>query len=73
MTLFIPLAAAVLASRTECLEPRRFTIPWRCWVLMKWLKASLKLVGSVSTLDDAEVNLSTMMSSEADVDGLQLL
>ena len=40
---------------------------------MKCLQASLKLVGSVSTLDDAEVNLSTMMSSEADVDGLQLL
>ena len=34
---------------------------------MKWLKASLKLVGSVTTFDGAEITLS-LMPSEVDVD-----
>ena len=36
---------------------------------MKWLKSSLKLVGSVTTFDSADINLS-LMPSEADVDEL---
>ena len=30
------------------------------WLLIKWLKASLKLVGSVTTFGGAEMNLSLM-------------
>ena len=74
MTLFIPLAAAVPASRTECLKPtcRPFTMPWICWLLMKWLKSSPKLVSSMTTCDGAEMNLS-LMPSEADVGELVVL
>ena len=69
MTLFIPLVAAVPASHTECLKPRRFTMPWICWLLMKLLKSSLKLVGLVTAFDGAEMNVS-LMPSEVDVDEL---
>ena len=39
---------------------------------MKCLQASLKLVGSVTTSDDAEMNLS-LMASEAEVDELAVV
>ena len=67
MILFITLAAAIRASRTECLQPRRFPKSWRCWLLIKWLKASLRLVGSGTTFDGAEMNLS-LVPLDADID-----
>ena len=45
---------------------------WRWLLLMKCLQASLKLVGSVTTSDDAEMNLS-LMASEAEVDELAVV
>ena len=47
-------------------------MPWRRWLLVKWLKASLKPVGSVITFDGAEMNWS-LMPSEADVGELVVL
>ena len=48
------------------------TMPWTRWLLMKWLEVPLKLVGSVLTLDGAEIN-ALQMRSEADVDELEIV
>ena len=67
--MFISLAAAIPGSRTERLKPRRFAMPSKRWLFMKWLEAPLTLTGSMMKVDGAGMNESPM-AFEADVDEL---
>ena len=69
MTLFIPLAVAVPARRTECLKLKRFTMPWRWWLFVEMVEGVTEVGGLGDDVVGAEMNESPM-SLEADVDEL---
>ena len=72
MIMLISLVAAVPGTRTECLKPRWTTLPWRLWLLMKWLETRPKLMGSVMKVAGVGMNKAPM-PSQADSDELVVL